>query len=514
MAETKKPIIFLAFANDQQDKAHYLRGLAKELSAIRSALTPAVRAGVLEVIERANASITDIIDVFQAPEYAGRIAVFHYGGHANSYQLLLESATGAKEYANAEAFSRFLGRQNGLQLVFLNGCATKEQSNYLRQNNIPCVIATSNVINDEYAYRFALRFYKGMGSYQNISKCFQDAFDEISIQRSGKSDTFRDLYWEGAAEDEVEKDIPWKLIPDSGSDWRVAPPVAASVPDKSKIGDYVYLLCNRQQQTEEFSDLYTTSILQNIRKPNIFLIHGIREDHHEGLIDRFSYENIGKKTYIRPNKIGKWPSLGNLTDLQRKLKLSILEGLEGMTWQGRDINAINGLDILNHPHFTTQKNVIFAHSIDGESWTKETASLLNWFVGEFWNFEIQDRSIPNVTIFINIYYTEEQLNSGFFSSLFSKTYKRKGIVEELSSVAKKHSTHCKLLPELNIVRRNDVEAWLDDTSLRDISDFLNLSQNIFLENGKVVEELRMLPIEKKLQDAIQKYNVRNSGIFQ
>lgn len=514
MAETKKPIIFLAFANDQQDKTRYLRGLAKELSAIRSALMPAVRAGVIEVIERANASITDIIDVFQAPEYAGRIAFFHYGGHANSYQLLLESGTGTREYANAEAFARFLGGQNSLQLVFLNGCATKEQSNYLRQYNIPCVIATSNVINDEYAYRFALRFYKGIGSYQNISKCFQDAFDEISILRNAKNNSFRDLYWEGAVDGEFEEEIPWKLIPDLGSDWRVIPPVAASVPDKSKIGDYVYLLCNRQQQTEEFSDLYATSVLQNLRKPNIFLIHGIREDHHEGLIDRFSYENIGKKTYIRPNKIGNWPSLGDSAALQRKLKLSILEGLDGMNWQVNNINAIKGLDILNHPHFATQKNVIFAHSIDGETWSKETAALLNWFVGEFWNFDIQDRSVPNVTIFINIYYTQEQLNSGFFSGLFSKTYKRKNIVEELNSVAKAHAAHCKLLPELNIVRKNDVEAWLDNTSLREISDFLTLSQSIFMDNGKAVEELRMLPIEKKLQEAIQKYNVRNSGIFQ
>jgi hypothetical protein len=84
-----KPLIFLAFANDKVDNARYLRNLPLELDGIRKALQPAVREGLCEVIERANVTIEQIFDVFQT--YKDRIAIFHYGGHADGYQLLLET---------------------------------------------------------------------------------------------------------------------------------------------------------------------------------------------------------------------------------------------------------------------------------------------------------------------------------------------------------------------------------------------------------------------------------------
>ena len=87
----KLPVIFLAFANDRVDDVAYLRNLPKEQDGIRSALQIAVKAGLCEVVERSNASIGQLLDVFQDEYYRDRIAVFHYGGHANGYQLLLET---------------------------------------------------------------------------------------------------------------------------------------------------------------------------------------------------------------------------------------------------------------------------------------------------------------------------------------------------------------------------------------------------------------------------------------
>jgi hypothetical protein len=50
------------------------------------------------VVERSNTTVKNILDVFQ--EYQDRIAIFHYGGHAGSYELLLESLTGEHNMAH------------------------------------------------------------------------------------------------------------------------------------------------------------------------------------------------------------------------------------------------------------------------------------------------------------------------------------------------------------------------------------------------------------------------------
>ena len=61
----QKPVIFLAFANDRVDDVAYLRNLPIELRGIREKLKVAKKAGLCEVVERSNAVIDDIFNVFQ-----------------------------------------------------------------------------------------------------------------------------------------------------------------------------------------------------------------------------------------------------------------------------------------------------------------------------------------------------------------------------------------------------------------------------------------------------------------
>ncbi len=106
-----RPVIFLAFANDRVDDVAYLRNLPNEQRGIREALKDAQKTGLCEIVERSNATIKDITDIFGEPQYQNRIAMFHYGGHANGYQLLLESMDGSHSPAHRDGFSSFLGRQ-------------------------------------------------------------------------------------------------------------------------------------------------------------------------------------------------------------------------------------------------------------------------------------------------------------------------------------------------------------------------------------------------------------------
>jgi len=207
-----KPIIFLAFANDKVDSARYLRNLPLELDGIRKALQPAVKEGLCEVIERANTSIEQIFDIFQT--YKERIAIFHYGGHADGYQLLLENLSQFKDTAEAnkvahgEGLVSFFARQKGLKLVFFNGCSTQQQSLELVRAGIPAVIGTSNTIADDIATTLSIRFYTGLAKGASLEKAWLEATDEVKM-REGTAN-LRGLYRKSQAETAPDR-FPWEI---------------------------------------------------------------------------------------------------------------------------------------------------------------------------------------------------------------------------------------------------------------------------------------------------------------
>lgn len=213
---SKKPIIFLAFANDRVDEASYLRNLPQELNGIRAALEQAVKEGLCEVIERANATIDIILDVFQDSRYRDRIAIFHYGGHANGYQLLLENLDGSHAVAHSGGLVGFLANQIGLQLVFLNGCSSQQQALDLVQAGLPAVIGTSQSINDDVATMLSLRFYQALGNGANLSRAWTEAIDQVKIQKGTAN--MRDLLWEGAGSETAIDRFPWDMHYGEGAD--------------------------------------------------------------------------------------------------------------------------------------------------------------------------------------------------------------------------------------------------------------------------------------------------------
>jgi len=249
----QKPVIFLAFANDRVDNAAYLRNLPKELREIRGALEEAKNEGLCEVVERSNASVEDILDVFQDDAYKKRIALFHYGGHANGYQLLLESLAGGHAAAHREGLAAFLARQEGLKLVFLNGCSTEQHALELKGAGIPAVVGTSQSIDDKVAANLAIRFYKGIANGASLERAWLDAEDYIKIQKGAAN--FRDLYWEGKKE--IEDRFPWNIFYKKGAqkvkDWNL--PEAAGNPlfglpeiPQGKLPDKPFLFLNRYER--------------------------------------------------------------------------------------------------------------------------------------------------------------------------------------------------------------------------------------------------------------------------
>lgn len=220
----KKPVIFLAFANDKVDETRYLRNLSVELHAIRTWLLQAEADGLCELVERMSVTVSDIIEVFENPKYKDRIGVFHYGGHADGFSLLLENADGTNSITNKEGLVSFFARQHSLKLIFLNGCSSEGQTNALLTAGIPAVIGTMSAINDEMATQIAERFYKSLSMGAGIEQAWNSSIDEVKMTTSklekSKDGTIftqtRDLHWKGKVENLDQ--FPWKISFKDGSD--------------------------------------------------------------------------------------------------------------------------------------------------------------------------------------------------------------------------------------------------------------------------------------------------------
>ncbi len=209
----KKPVIFLAFANDKIDNTRYLRNLSVELTGIRKALESAQDAGLCEIVERSNATIEDILDIFESRNFRNRIAIFHYGGHADGYQLLLENTDGSQSTAHGEGLTSYFRKRNNLKIIFLNGCSTEQQAIDLINKGVSCVIATTQSIDDITASDLATRFYKSLARGFSIEKSWEEATDEIRIR---KGDNYRALYRKNIKNLTSDR-FPWRIFFRKGS---------------------------------------------------------------------------------------------------------------------------------------------------------------------------------------------------------------------------------------------------------------------------------------------------------
>ncbi|RMG25265.1 MAG: CHAT domain-containing protein [Bacteroidetes bacterium] len=202
---THTPVFLLAFANDRAGS--FLRSIAAENRQISEILRKLEEENYCELIVLPDANIRDILRVFR--EKRNRVRLFHYGGHADDYGLLLNSAKGQEEMLDAGSFARFLGMQNKLKFVFLNGCSTLEQSRQLANAGVGYVIATNQQINDRTAQEFSRQFYESMANGFGVEAAFQEASAGVQAATGGNT---RALLFEPEASpaDENGK-LPWEL---------------------------------------------------------------------------------------------------------------------------------------------------------------------------------------------------------------------------------------------------------------------------------------------------------------
>lgn len=208
------PVILLAFASE--DPA--LRNIQTERRRVSSALDEAARVGRCELIVLPDALIEDVIKAFRDSRYRDRIAILHFAGHAGSYALAFESASGGQQLADADALAEFLSQQTGLKLVFLNGCSTQHQAKGLLEAGVPAIISTSQAIRDDVASEFAGQFYDELALGTPIGVAFSKA-KHTTVLLAGKV-LLRDLLTPSVGDPPREETDLWRLTPaESGIPW-------------------------------------------------------------------------------------------------------------------------------------------------------------------------------------------------------------------------------------------------------------------------------------------------------
>ncbi len=228
------PVILLAFANDAPDQQGHLRHLDQEMRQLKQCLEQAERDGLCHLEWLPSATTSDIIAAFQRKEYQGKIAIFHYSGHADSFELLLKDEKGKAKAAHADGLMPFLTSQIGLQFVFLNGCYAMTQAKMLSDGGIPAVVGTLKAISDETATQLSLAFYKGLAAGLDLDTAWQHACLAMITDKGGDKSVYYHEKFRGAGFAEVSERFPWEIQYKPGSErakhW--------SLP--SAVGDYLF----------------------------------------------------------------------------------------------------------------------------------------------------------------------------------------------------------------------------------------------------------------------------------
>jgi hypothetical protein len=169
---SQRPVIILTFANQMDG---YLPNLKKESAGLNAALSPLHDKQLLEVYREESATAATIYDALL--RFRDRVAIFHYGGHADGARIYLEDGAG-----DVVGVSALLGQLPSLQLVFLNGCGTLPQIENLFAQGVAAIIATAVPIDDSRAVLFSQRFYQALAANCNIETAFQSAVAFMQMQ--------------------------------------------------------------------------------------------------------------------------------------------------------------------------------------------------------------------------------------------------------------------------------------------------------------------------------------------
>lgn len=204
----QKPVIFLAFANDRQNPGRFLKALEPERTALHRELSKYQEKG-WGLYHSAGSSEPKELKK-DLNQLSGKLVIFHFAGHANGTQLMLEGSQGESVKLSGSNLLAFLQEEPQLKLVFLNACATREHVQQLLEMGIPAVIATDTGIDDDEAKDFSEAFYSGLIQGKSLQAAFLGA--KGVIQPGDREERiYRDIVTSWEEDKGPVNSYPWGL---------------------------------------------------------------------------------------------------------------------------------------------------------------------------------------------------------------------------------------------------------------------------------------------------------------
>jgi WD40 repeat protein/DNA-directed RNA polymerase subunit K/omega len=176
-----RPLILLAFANDQ---SNYLHQIGREMENLREQLTPIALDRGFELEPFPYTDSHKLVEYLNDNQQ--RLVLLHFAGHSNSDILQLDDGE-----LHIRGLAEKLGACPHLQLVVLNGCQNAAQVHALRAAKVPAVIGTNAPIGDQTATEFTQTFYLALAKRGlSVADAFTQAKQDVE---TSKGQSFRSL---------------------------------------------------------------------------------------------------------------------------------------------------------------------------------------------------------------------------------------------------------------------------------------------------------------------------------
>lgn len=505
-----RPKILLAFANTS-DPTRSLPKLDEERRNIENVLMDNPHCETFPMIE---ARLNKIESFFK--KFRDDIKVFHFAGHGGGEFIELEAREeGQLKTAFAQGLAKFMGNFKGLHLVFLNACATESQIRIFHKVGIKAVIATSKPINDSVACDFASLFYENLHQGSTIQEAFEYATTQLKSRHKVKDYYKRSLEFEEMLEEDLDPRHPYLLrlsadAPEAAqatlSSWaeemqatyweEEAGEQEAVLPEAKPIGKLSYLLVDRYKENMTFEDVLKARINQAKKRPQAFIIHGKEEERPQSLSRRFKEFTVRHllehkvDALIRDDRDIQLPRKEDFQHRDaHKGWLRLMDALQTsfhLKNYSRELKA----QILMQRISQSTHVTFLEHRIYSANWHPGMKALLQKYIHDFWDIQLQAHS-PFVILIFNVVYPNKSKGFSF------KTKPEKQAEEAMNDIA---CDECIMINKLNRVPIEDLQEWRDR--------YLPLEAYL---DDQIYQSKKLLPmqlIEKELQSAIERHNSR------
>lgn len=171
-----KIAIFLGFANDSSEEKAWLDTIEPEEQKIDDALNELRNQSKCFLIKDRKLTHESLFQKLQ--EHRNSIDIFHFSGHTQEGQLLLESAEfkGETKPLSINSICTFIENQlGGIKLFFLNACNTQHQGEMFLERGAHLVITSNSDVDEDLAFEFSTSFYKSLATGSSVRIAFDEA---------------------------------------------------------------------------------------------------------------------------------------------------------------------------------------------------------------------------------------------------------------------------------------------------------------------------------------------------